>query len=92
MAKLIYLPLGLLTGIASGLAGKGLFRALWRLIDKQQAPKPQQRRVRVPMLALALVIEGALFRALKGLADHGSRRVFATLTGAWPGEQQPEAK
>ena len=44
------------------------------------------------MLALALVVEGALFRALKGLADHGSRRAFARLTGSWPGEEQPEAK
>ncbi|HEX3433024.1 MAG TPA: DUF4235 domain-containing protein [Solirubrobacteraceae bacterium] len=92
MAKLISLPLRLVAGIAAGLAGKSLFRGMWRLIDDQEAPKAEQRRISLGMLALALVIEGALFRALKGLADHASRRVFASLTGSWPGEEQPEAK
>jgi hypothetical protein len=92
MAKLISMPLRLGAGILAGVAGKSLFRAVWGLIDDEQAPKAEQRRVRVSMLALALVIEGALFRALKGLADHGTRRAFARFTGSWPGEEQPEAK
>jgi hypothetical protein len=92
MAKLISMPLRLLVGIAAGIAGKSVFRGLWRLIDDEEAPKAEQRRIRLPMLALALVIEGALFRALKGLADHASRRAFASLTGSWPGEEQSEAK
>ena len=92
MAKLISMPLRLGAGILAGVAGKSLFRAVWGLIDDEQAPKAEQRRVRVSMLALALVIEGALFRALKGLADHGTRRAFARLTGSWPGEEQPEAR
>jgi hypothetical protein len=92
MAKVIFMPLGIVAGIASGLAGKSLFRAVWGLIDDEEAPKAEQRRIRLGKLALALVIEGALFRALKGLADHGTRRVFAEFTGSWPGEEQPEAK
>jgi hypothetical protein len=90
MAKLMLLPLRIGAGVAAGIAGKSLFRALWRLIDDHEAPKPEHRRAGVPMLALALLIEGALFRALRGLADHGSRRVFASLTGSWPGEEEPE--
>jgi hypothetical protein len=39
---------------------------------------------------LALVIEGALFRLVKGLFDHASRRGFAKATGSWPGEEAPE--
>jgi hypothetical protein len=92
MAKVMFLPLRLGAGVAAGIAGKSLFRALWRLIDDEQAPKAEHRRIRVPLLALALVIEGALFRALRGLADHGSRRAFARVTGTWPGEEQPEAE
>jgi hypothetical protein len=38
-------------------------------------------------LALALALEGALFRAVKGLLDHGSRRSFASVTGVWPGDR-----
>jgi Protein of unknown function (DUF4235) len=92
MAKVMFLPLRLGAGVAAGIAGKSLFRALWRLIDDEQAPKAEHRRIRVPLLALALVIEGALFRALRGLADHGSRRAFARVTGSWPGEEQPEVE
>ena len=40
-------------------------------------------------LAAALAIEGAVFRTVRGLADHGSRRTFARLTGSWPGEAAP---
>jgi hypothetical protein len=90
MAKIVFLPLRLGAGIAAGIVGKSLFRALWGVIDDEQAPKAEHRRIRLSMLALALVIEGALFRTLRGLADHGSRRVFARLTGSWPGEEQPE--
>jgi hypothetical protein len=92
MAKLISMPLRLGAGILAGVAGKSLFRAVWGLLDDEEAPKAEQRRIRVPKLALALVIEGALFRALKGLADHATRRAFARLTGSWPGEEQPETK
>jgi hypothetical protein len=92
MTKLMFLPLRIGAGVLAGIAGKSLFRALWGLIDDHEAPKAEYRRVRVPMLALALVIEGALFRGLRGLADHGSRRVFARVTGSWPGEQAPEAE
>jgi hypothetical protein len=92
MAKLMFLPLRVGAGVIAGIAGKSMFRALWGLVDDHEAPKPEHRRIRVPMLALALVIEGALFRGLRGLADHGSRRAFARLTGSWPGEEAPEAE
>jgi hypothetical protein len=90
MTKLLFLPLRVGAGLLAGIAGKSLFRGLWGLIDDHEAPKAEHRRIRVPMLALALVIEGALFRGLRGLADHASRRAFASVTGSWPGEEAPE--
>ena len=51
-------PLRVGAGVIAGIAGKSLFRALWGLIDDHEAPKPEHRRIRVPMLALALVVEG----------------------------------
>jgi hypothetical protein len=38
----------------------------------------------------ALIIEGALFRIVRGLVDHGTRHGFARVTGSWPGEERPE--
>ena len=43
-----------------------------------------------PQLVVALAIEGAIFRAVRGLVDRGSRRGFYRLTGVWPGEERPE--
>jgi hypothetical protein len=43
-------------------------------------------------LVAALLIEGALFSLIKGLVDHGSRHAFARITGAWPGEEAPDAR
>jgi hypothetical protein len=38
-------------------------------------------------LVLALVLEGALVRLLRGGLDHASRHGFARVTGAWPGAE-----
>ena len=32
----------------------------------------------------------AIFRAIRGLVDHGTRHAFTRLTGSWPGEERPE--
>jgi hypothetical protein len=38
----------------------------------------------------ALVIEGAVFKVVRGMVDHGSRHSWRALTGAWPGEERPD--
>jgi hypothetical protein len=90
MSKVIFLPVSILSGLLSGLVGRRLFRALWRVVDREQPPKAENRWITLPKLALALALEGAVFRLVKGLADHGSRRWFAALTGRWPGEEEPD--
>ena len=44
------------------------------------------------MLAVALALEGAIFRLIRGLVDRGSRQGFLRLTGAWPGEERPDPR
>jgi hypothetical protein len=41
-------------------------------------------------LLAALVVQGAIFRLVRGLVDHGSRHGWRKLTGSWPGEERPE--
>lgn len=89
MSKVIFLPVSVLTGLLSGLLSRRVFRALWRVVDHEQPPKAENRWIGLPKLALALALEGAIFRLVKGLADHGSRRSFAALTGRWPGDEEP---
>lgn len=90
MSKMIFLPVSVGGGLLAGLIGKKLFAVIWGAIDDQEAPKPEHRKISLPKLAVALLIEGALFSLIRGLVDHGSRHVFTRMTGAWPGDEKPE--
>ena len=50
----------------------------------------KHREISLVKLIVALLVQGAIFRAVRGLVDHGSRHAFQKLTGSWPGEEQPE--
>lgn len=88
--RLIFAPISILFGLLAGLAGKKLFERLWGLVDDEEPPSPEHRDFEWPKLIGALLIEGAIFRLVKGLTDHATRRSFAKLTGTWPGEEAPE--
>ncbi len=85
MSKLLFRPVGIVTGILAGMTGRKLFGGLWNLLEDEQPPKPDERSVLLGKLALALALEGAVFRLVKGLAEYGSRQAFTRLTGSWPG-------
>jgi hypothetical protein len=88
--KLIFTPIGILAGLAAGFAAQKGFERIWALLDEEQAPEVEDREVSYPKLALALVLEGAIFRLVKGMTDRGARIGFASLTGSWPGEEKTE--
>lgn len=89
--KLIFAPIGIVAGLLAGLAAQKGFERLWGAFDDEEPPEPDQRDVSYPKLIVALVVEGAVFRLVKGVVDHGVRGVFARLTGSWPGEKSPDA-
>jgi len=88
--KFVFLPISIVLGLVAGQLSKKLFDFMWSRFDEEEAPRPKHREINVPKLLIALVIEGAVFRVVKGLVDHASRRGFAKATGAWPGEDAPE--
>ena len=88
--KILFLPFSILGGILAGTIAKKLFEAVWGLIEGQAPPEPKHREVRWPRLIAALLIEGAIFRGVKGAVDHGSRQAFSSLTGSWPGKEHPK--
>lgn len=90
MSKVLFVPFSVTGGLLAGLVSRRLFRGLWGLLDDHEAPDPKHRDIDLRKLLPALLIEGAVFRAVRGLFDHGARRAFNALTGAWPGEQRPE--
>jgi hypothetical protein len=90
MSKILFLPFSMVGGFLAGKIATTAFERLWRLVDDQESPEPDQRAIKWPKLIAALALEGAIFRTMRGLFDHGSRQVFHKLTGSWPGEESPE--
>jgi hypothetical protein len=88
--KVAFLPVSILGGFLAGLIGRKMFDVIWGKVDEQEPPQPEHREVRLAKLAIALLIEGAIFRLVKGLFDHAARRGFERMTGEWPGEEHPE--
>jgi uncharacterized protein DUF4235 len=86
----VFAPVGILSGLLAGVVGKKIFELAWGLIDDEDAPEPKYREIALGKLVVALLLEGAIFRLLRGMADHGARHGFARLTGEWPGQERPE--
>jgi hypothetical protein len=88
-SKILFVPFGVIGGVISGAIGKRAFRRIWSLLDSEEPPDPKRRDASWGKLILALVLEGAIFRAVRGVVDRASRHGVRKLTGSWPGA--PEA-
>lgn len=86
--KVLFAPIGILAGLAAGFAAQKGFERIWAIVDNEQAPQVDNRDVSYPKLVLALLLEGAIFRLVKGMVDRGARVGFASVTGSWPGEDR----
>jgi hypothetical protein len=90
VGKLLFIPFSIVGGLIAGLLSKKVFDLAWGLVDDEEPPEPEHREVAWPKLAIALALQGAIFRMMRGLTDRGSRLGFYRLTGSWPGEEEPE--
>ena len=88
--KFLFLPFSIVAGLIAGFLSKRLFDGIWKLFDAEEAPEAEHKEISIVKLALALAIEGAVFRAVRGLVDHSARRSFYRVTGSWPGDEAPE--
>jgi hypothetical protein len=90
VGKLLFIPFSLVAGLVAGFLSKKVFDLAWGLVDDEEPPEPEHREVSWPRLAIAMALQGAIFRMVRGLTDRGSRMAFYRLTGAWPGEEEPD--
>jgi hypothetical protein len=88
--KLVFTPLSLIAGLAAGQVAKKVFDKAWGIATDVEAPRPKHRDIDLLPLLVALLVEGAIARVIRGYVDHGMRRGWARLTGSWPGEERPE--
>ena len=90
VSRILFAPFSIIGGLIAGFVAKKLFDQVWCLIDEREPPESEYRRVSWPKLIAAAALEGAIFRATKTVADHGTRKAFAGMTGSWPGPEEPE--
>jgi hypothetical protein len=90
VARLLFTPFSIVGGLIAGFVAKKVFDQVWGLIDDREPPESEHRRASWGKLIAATAIQGAIFRATRAVADHGARKAFAGVTGAWPGAEEPE--
>jgi Protein of unknown function (DUF4235) len=88
--KILFAPIGIVTGLLAGIAAQKAFERIWAAIDDEDPPQPDNRDIPLLKLIGALALEGAIFRLAKGFADRGARSGFSSLTGTWPGDKPAE--
>jgi hypothetical protein len=86
----LFKPFSIIIGLAAGQLSKKIFMKIWGEIRDEEPPNPQHREIMLGQLAVALIVEGAIARLVRGFVDHGSRRAWQKSTGKWPGELQPD--
>jgi hypothetical protein len=87
---LIYKPIGIGLGIMAGVVGRLIFGRIWGLIDDEEPPEPTTRRVTWGKLLLAAAIQGMIFRTVRVAVDRVGAIGWSSLTGSWPGEEEPD--
>ena len=78
MSKIILAPIGIVAGLLAGQLAKTLFDFVWSRVSDEEAPRPDHHRVTWPRLVAALIIEGAIFRLVKGIVDRETRAGFGS--------------
>ena len=90
MAKLLFIPFSVIGGLLAGQIAKKVFDVIWGLFDDEEPPEGEHRDAAWGKLLVAAAIQGAIFRAVREAADRGSRQAFESITGTWPGEEEPD--
>lgn len=87
--KILYRPFGIIAGIIGAKLARGVFKAVWRTIDKQAPPKASTEHATLPKVVGAAVVEAATTAATRATVDRASLKWFHFLTGIWAGEKEP---
>jgi len=88
--KILFVPISVISGLIAAMIGKKTFEQIWGLIDEEEPPEAKHRDVSVGKLMAALILQGAIFKLIRGLVDRAARGGYARVTGTWPGQEEPE--
>lgn len=88
-AKILYRPIGLMSGIVSGALAGVLFKQIWKVASpshSKEAPKALESEFPLREILIAAALQGALYATVKALVDRGGARAFEKTLGEWPGD------
>lgn len=82
VAKAIYKPLSLATGVLGGIAAGVVFKQIWKRVDDNDAaaPNPKDLDRSVREVLIAAVIQGAVFGLVKAAVDRAGATGYRALT------------
>lgn len=87
-AKLLYRPVGLVSGMLGGLIASQVYRQVWKRVahdDRDEAPHALSTDYPLKEILISSAIQGAVYALVKAIIDRGGARAFERMTGQWPG-------
>ena len=91
MARVLYKPFGLIVGVLGGIVARAIFKRVWAAVpNEEEAPEATDERRGWGEVVAAAAAEGAVFGSVKAAIDRAGARGFANITGAWPGQTEPD--
>ncbi|MBB1253321.1 DUF4235 domain-containing protein [Streptomyces alkaliterrae] len=85
-SKILYRPVGMVSGMVGGMLAGAAFRRLWRLMGHDdEAPGPMDEERGWQEVLLAAAVQGAVFALVKAAVDRGGATAVRRVTGTWPG-------
>ncbi|MFJ8696930.1 DUF4235 domain-containing protein [Streptomyces roseolilacinus] len=84
--SMVYRPVGLVLGLASGAAASALFTRAWKAVGRgSDAPDALDEDRSWREILIAAAIQGAIFSVVRAAVDRGGAVGVRRLTGTWPG-------
>lgn len=85
MNKIVYKPLGWLTGALAGVVAGLLSRQAWRLVaNERDTPEATDENRGWTEVLAAAALQGAVFAVVKAAIDRGEAQGIRAFTGQWP--------
>jgi Protein of unknown function (DUF4235) len=86
-AKILYRPVGLVSGALGGIIAGAIFKQVWkRVAHEDDPPGALQREYGWQEVVIAAALHGAIFAVVKAVIDRAGARGFQRISGEWPGD------
>ncbi|HEX6454635.1 MAG TPA: DUF4235 domain-containing protein [Trebonia sp.] len=92
MSRMRYKLGGAGVSVLGGMLASVIFKQVWKLAaGEDEAPKSTDARRGWSEVLVAATLQGAIFGLVKATVDRAAVHGAAKVTGAWPGEEDPQS-